>query len=223
MSEADVAALAARLKANAFASTVSSSSPLSVGPSVTDAMLLKMLDSLGVQWEQSPARIRDFMIERGVSGVSEKRVKKLKQLRNGEPSSECESGVAEAASSPAEATVTTQLSPQCSHWRDVCAWCGTHPTTRPSGLKTCGGCEMLRYCDASCQREAWRHGHKRSCGSAVPQLGSLLGREAAVAALSEFGGADATLATEALKVIGVAMIPGWRPAGVAEAAKVLRP
>ncbi|KAH8116088.1 hypothetical protein DFH11DRAFT_1542860 [Phellopilus nigrolimitatus] len=38
-----------------------------------------------------------------------------------------------------------------------CAWCNA-----PSAiLKKCSGCEKARYCDAACQKEHWRGGHKK--------------------------------------------------------------
>lgn len=33
----------------------------------------------------------------------------------------------------------------------------------PEGKTLCGGCHMVTYCDAECQRADWEAGHKRHC------------------------------------------------------------
>jgi len=42
----------------------------------------------------------------------------------------------------------------------VCAACGKHT----SSLKNCARCRLVKYCDASCQKEHWRI-HKSSCAA----------------------------------------------------------
>ena len=41
----------------------------------------------------------------------------------------------------------------------MCAWCNK----TAEKLLRCGGCGKAEYCDKSCQRAAWKGGHKQSC------------------------------------------------------------
>lgn len=40
---------------------------------------------------------------------------------------------------------------------DLCRECGS-----PHDLKSCGGCNLVRYCSPTCAKQAWKH-HKREC------------------------------------------------------------
>ncbi|KZT36373.1 hypothetical protein SISSUDRAFT_1120990 [Sistotremastrum suecicum HHB10207 ss-3] len=45
-----------------------------------------------------------------------------------------------------------------------CAWCGRSST----GLRKCGRCDGVKYCDKICQQNHWKAGHKNNCVS--PQI-----------------------------------------------------
>jgi hypothetical protein len=102
-------------------------------------------------------------------------------------------------------------------WKDQCAWCGTQPTTSPSGLQVCGRCLLVSYCSSECQRAAWKAGHKRSCGAGPPTLTSVK-VDTALAILSEFGAADATIAVEAMVKLSVSLAKSECPSYLADLA-----
>ena len=47
---------------------------------------------------------------------------------------------------------------------EICDHCRSEP---PSGtkLRRCVSCKVARYCSESCQRSAWKSGHKKACKS----------------------------------------------------------
>ena len=47
----------------------------------------------------------------------------------------------------------------------VCAYCSGVSLT---GMKKCGRCKLVHYCDRECQKEHWKQEHKRYC---TPCLG----------------------------------------------------
>lgn len=52
--------------------------------------------------------------------------------------------------------------------RLACDHCGTHPG-RINSLLLCGACKTRRYCNAACQKAAWK-GHKSECKGLAKEL-----------------------------------------------------
>jgi hypothetical protein len=71
------------------------------------------------------------------------------------------------------------------------------PDTFKNKFKTCARCRLVSYCSPECQRTAWKHAHKHSCGRPLPVPTDVpsLDQTALVAGLKEFGTWHAGVAT----------------------------
>jgi hypothetical protein len=120
------------------------------------ATLSGLLEQSSAEWSStSPARLRQMLQDAGgeMTGVSEKRMKKIKAWALANPSA----GVAPARAGSAPLP--------------CCALCGKTVGELAAGekLRKCGGCGVARYCSSECQKTAWP-GHKKECGGCSIQM-----------------------------------------------------
>lgn len=73
-------------------------------------------------------------------------------------------------------------------------------------MKACGKCHKARYCDAACQKAAWKAGHKHSCPAPLPTPATAGGTgkmtlAAPLRILREYGAADGLLCAAACSAV----------------------